>query len=130
MEGIRILHDEFTATHQPESGANLIPELGLDLIKVHGELPVGAQHLPRQAGDHLFMGGSKAKLATLTVFQVEHDSFPCGVALPPPTALPEFRGVQLGQECFQGTGAIHFFADDRGDALQHLPHHRQIGIDP
>ena len=35
MEGIAILHDEFAATHQSEAGPNLVPEFGLNLIKIY-----------------------------------------------------------------------------------------------
>ena len=89
VKGIGIFHDEFTPTHQAEPGADLIPELGLHLVKVHGKLPVGAQQLASQAGDHLLMGRSQTQLAPLAVFQVKHDPFAGGVPLPSATALPE-----------------------------------------
>ena len=34
VEGIAILHDEFAAAHQPEAGPDLVPEFGLNLIKI------------------------------------------------------------------------------------------------
>ena len=96
MKGVGIFHDEFTPPHQAEPGADLIPELRLHLVYVHGKLPVGAQQLARQAGDHLLMGRSQTQFAPLAVFQVKHDPFTGGVPLPTATALPELRGVQLG----------------------------------
>ena len=129
MEGVGVLHDEFTTAHQTEAGPDLIPELGLNLIKVHRQLPVGPQHFPRQGGDHLFMGGTEAEFAALAILQVKHDSLAGCVALPATAAFPEFRGMQLGQQRLQGAGPVHLLPHDGGDALQHLPHQGKVGID-
>ena len=43
VEGIGVFHDEFPTAHQPEAGANLISELGLNLIEAHRQLAVGTE---------------------------------------------------------------------------------------
>ena len=40
MEGVRVLHDEFAASHQAKAGTDLVAKFGLDLIEVHRKLPV------------------------------------------------------------------------------------------
>ena len=130
MEGIGIFHDEFPPSHQSEARPYLIPEFGLDLIEIDRELPVGAQQISRKACDHLFMGRTEAEFTALAVLKVEHDPLPCGVSLPPPASLPQLGRMQLREKGFEGAGAIHLLSHDAGDALDHLPHHREVGVDP
>ncbi len=47
MKGIGVFHDEFATTHQPETGSDLVAELGLNLIKIDGKLLVGMNFAPR-----------------------------------------------------------------------------------
>ena len=129
MEGIGVLHDEFATAHQAETGPDLIAELGLDLIQADRQLPVGAQQVGRQLGDHLLMGGAEPQGAILAVDQVEHDPLPGGVAIPAATAAPEVGGLQLGQQGFKGVDGRHLLANDGGDLLEHPPQQGQVGED-
>jgi hypothetical protein len=43
VERVRVHHDELAGAHQAEARADLIPELGLDLIKILRELAVRIQ---------------------------------------------------------------------------------------
>jgi len=130
MEGIGIFHDEFAATHQAEARTDFISEFRLYLIEVDGQLAVGAQQISSQGCDHLFMGGAKPKLPVLAILQVKHDSFTGCVTRPAATALPQLRGLQLGQQGFEGPGRIHLLAHNRRHLAQHPPHQGQIGVNP
>ena len=55
VEAVGILHDELTAPHKSEPGADLITELCLDLVDVPGELPVGFKVTAHHVGNDLFM---------------------------------------------------------------------------
>ncbi len=129
MKGIGVFHDEFAATHQPEARPDFIAKLALDLIQAHRQLPVGAQQICSQGGDDLFMGGAKAELSFLSVLQVEHDPFACGIAGPATTPLPELSRLQLRQQGLEGTGGIHLLTDDGRHLAQNPPHQGQIGVD-
>ena len=59
------------------------------------------------------MGGAKPQGTILAIHQVEHDSFPIGVASPTATALPELCRLELGQEGFQRAGGIHLLSNNR-----------------
>ena len=76
------------------------------------------------------MGGAKPKLPVLAILQVKHDSFTGGVARPATTALPQLRGLQLGQQGFEGPGGIHLLAHNGRHLAQHPPHQGQIGVNP
>ena len=76
------------------------------------------------------MSGAKTHLTTLTVFEMEHDSFPRGVALPATAALPEFCRLKLRQQGFKRPSGIHFLLHDCADLAQHAPHQGQVGVNP
>jgi len=42
VKGIGILHDKFPRSHDAKAGANLVAKLGLDLVKIGGQLLVAA----------------------------------------------------------------------------------------
>ena len=42
VEGVRVLHDELAAAHEPEARAQLVAELGLDLVEVQRQLAVAS----------------------------------------------------------------------------------------
>ena len=90
MKGIGVFHDEFPSSHQAKAGPDLVAKLGLDLVEVHRQLPIGPQQIARQAGDNFFMGGTQPKFPSLAILQVKHDPFASRVALPTTTALPQF----------------------------------------
>ena len=56
IKTVGILHDEFSRTHKAETRTDLITELGLNLIKINRQLPIGADFGCRHRGDHLLMG--------------------------------------------------------------------------
>ena len=129
MEGVGIFHNEFATPHQTKSGTNLIAEFALYLIQIDGQLPVGAQQIGGQICDHFLMGRPQSQLAPLTIFQMEHDALPCGVAGPTAAALPQLRRLKLGQQGFKGSGAVHLLTHHPGNLLEHPPHQGEIGVD-
>ena len=129
MEGVGILHDEFTPAHQSEPGTDLIPEFRLDLIERDGELFVRTQQVTGQIGDHLFMSWTEAETSLLAIFEVEHDSLACCVALPAPAAFPQLGRLQLWQQGLEGAERVKLVAHNRADLAQHSPHQREVGVD-
>ncbi len=67
MEGVRILHQEFTGTHHAKTRAYFVTEFGLDLIEIQRQLFVRAQLITDQIGDHFFMRWTQNKWALAAV---------------------------------------------------------------
>ena len=71
MKRIGVFHEEFARAHDAEARSYLVAELGLDLIKVHGQLFVAADLAPREVGDDLFMGRAEAEFALMPVIEAQ-----------------------------------------------------------
>ncbi len=69
MEGVGVLHQEFASAHQPEARADLVTELGLDLVEVDRQLLVAVQLIAGQVGNDFFVGRAHAELAVVTILQ-------------------------------------------------------------
>ena len=59
VEAVGVLHDEFLGTHQAESRADFIAELGLYLVDGTGELAVRGDLTCEEIGDNLLVGGAE-----------------------------------------------------------------------
>ena len=104
MEGVGILHHKFPSPHHSEAGADLIAELGLNLIQVQGQLLVAAQLPAYEVRDDLFVGWAEAEGALVPVFHAQK----LGAVVPPAAALfPQFRGLHRGHEHLPGTALVH-----------------------
>ena len=125
VEAVGVLHDEFTGPHDPETGPDLVPELGLDLIEGQGQAFIRADLSPDQVGDHLFMGGAEGELAVVPVGDL-HQLL--AVNVPPAALLPQLGRMQNGHEQLHRSGGVHLLPDD----LLHLADgpvpQRQIGV--
>jgi hypothetical protein len=75
------------------------------------------------------VGRTKAELPPVPILKVKHDAFAGCVPRPASALLPEFRRLQLGEECFQGTRGVELFPHNRGHVLQHPPQQGQVGVD-
>ncbi len=126
VEGIAVLHDELAPAHQAEARPDLVAELGLDLEKVERQLPVGADVLPDQVGDRLFMGRTDAEVAVVPVLEAQQ-LLP--VVIPAPGLFPELGRHDDGQQDLLGAVALHLFANDLLDLLQDPQGQGQEGID-
>ena len=76
VEGVGVLHQELARPHDPEARADLVAELGLDLVEVDRELLVAAQLVARQVGDDLLVGRAEAELPLVAVACMRSSSGP------------------------------------------------------
>ena len=60
MEAVGVLHDEFARAHDAEARADLVAELGLDLVEVDRQLAVALQLAARQVGDDFLVRRARA----------------------------------------------------------------------
>jgi len=127
VEGVGVLHQEFAGPHDTEARADLVAELGLDLVEVHRELLVGAQLIAGQVGDDLLVGGPEAELAGMAV---AHPQQLGAVVLPASGLLPQLRRLYRRHQDLQRPGAIHLLAHDALDLAQHPKAERQPGVEP
>ena len=125
IEGIGVLHDEFTAAHQAEAGADLVAELGLDLVQTHGQLAVGAHFAAHQVGDDFLMRGAKAVIAVVAVLEAQQL---LAVVLPAAGLFPEVAGDDHGHEQLGETGGVHFLAHHALHVFQGLQAQRQVDV--
>ena len=67
MKGVGVLHDEFPRTHDAETWANFVTELGLNLVKVGRQLLVAVQLVTDHVGDHFFMGWAQTERVVVAI---------------------------------------------------------------
>src|SRR5581483_8957455 len=88
VEGVAVLHQELAPAHEAEARADLVPELGLDLVQVLREVAVRADLLPHDVGHGLLVRRAEAEVALVAVLDAEQL---LAVALPASALLPELR---------------------------------------
>ena len=71
VEGVTILHQEFAAAHYAKARADLVAELGLNLIQMQRELSVALDFLADEIGDHFFMGRPNDEITLVTIFEAQ-----------------------------------------------------------
>ena len=116
VEGVGVLHRELARAHHAESRTDLVAELGLDLVEVHGQLPVALHFLAQDVAEHFLRGGRVAELAFGAVLDAQHHR---AVELPAARLLPQLGGLHGGCEQLEGARAVHFLAHDPLHFLQH-----------
>ena len=109
VEGVGVLHDEFAAAHQAETGPDFVAEFSLDLVEIEGQLPVGADLPADDVGDHFLVGRPHAELGLLAVLEPQQL---LAVIVPAPGFLPQLGRHHRRHEQFDGARARHLFADD------------------
>ena len=85
VEGIRVLHHEFTRAHHAETGSDFIAELGLNLVEIQRQLAVAFDLTARDVGDDLFVGRAETKIALVSILDFQHlraEHFPAPGFLP------------------------------------------------
>ena len=127
IEGIGILHREFTSAHHTEARPALVAKLGLDVIEIFRHLPVAAQFLACHVGDHLFRGRLHDEIAAMPILDAQQFG---AVLLPSPRLLPEFCRLNDRHQQFDRAGTVHFIANDRLDLADDPQPHRHVGVDP
>src|SRR5260370_25457754 len=86
MKGVGIFHDELATADQAEARADLITELGLDLIEIDRKLPVGRDGVPDGVRDDLLMRRSEEEVTLVAVLDPQ-ELLP--VLLPPARLHPQ-----------------------------------------
>ena len=74
MEGVGVLHGEFASAHQSESRAQLVAELGLDLVEIDGELAIGVHRIANGVGDDLLGGGGIDEVPVAAILDAQQFS--------------------------------------------------------
>ena len=126
IEGVGVLHQEFTAAHEAEAGAHFVAVLGLDLVQVQGKLAIGLHFAAQEVGHHFFVGRAEAVVAVVAVLEAQEF---LAVLLPAAGLFPEFAGLDHRQEGFKGTGFVHFAAHDGLGLFKGTKAQRQPGVD-
>ena len=126
IERIGIFHDEFPAAHEAESRPDLVAELGLDLIEIDRQIPIGMQFLAGDVGDDLLMGRPEAGLPFVPVMEAQQFR---AVFFISAGLLPQIGRLHHGHQQFLGTGPVHLLADDVLDFADRRKTKGQIGID-
>ena len=127
VERVGVLHQELAAAHQAETRADLVAELGLDLVEIERQLAVALDVAPHDVGDHLFVGRSETEVALVAVADAQQL---LAVLLPAPGLEPELGGLDRRHRELDGAGGVHLATDDRHQLLEAAPAGRQVGVDP
>ena len=125
VEGVAILHRELATPHHAEARPTLVAEFGLDLKKIFRHLPIAANFLTGDIGDHLFGGGLHDEVALVSIADAKQFR---AVLLPAPRLLPQFSRLDHRHQEFDGTRAGHFLTNDGLDLADHPQAHRHIGV--
>ena len=72
VKAVTILHYEFAAPHQTETGTAFVAVFVLDLIDHQRQLFIGFYFVQNKACGNFFMGGPKAEISAVTVFDTPH----------------------------------------------------------
>ena len=88
VKRVGVLHDELARAHHAEARADLVAELGLDLIEIDRQLLVAAQLAARDVGDDLLVGRSVGELAIVPILEAQQFRAVLG---PAAGFLPQFR---------------------------------------
>ena len=126
VKGVSILHDELAAAHQAEARADLVAELGLDLIEVDRQLAVGGDRAAHDVGHDLLVGRAEAELALVAVLDPQQ----LGPVLEPAAGLlPQLGGLDRRHDQLDRAGALHLDPDDRLELGQRAPREREVAVD-
>ncbi len=115
VEAVRVLHDELARAHHAEAGPDLVAELGLDLVEVDRHLPVAADFLAHDVGDHFLVRRTHDEVPLVAVFEAQHVGAHLREA---PRFLPQLRRLDDGHHELDGPCAVHLLANDLLDLAQ------------
>ncbi len=125
VERIRVLHREFARPHHAEARADLVAELGLDLVKIDWQLAVALELPACDVRDHFFVRRAVAERAVVPVLHAQE----LRAELVPAAGFdPQLGGLHGWHQHFERTGAVHLLADDVLDLAQYPQADRQPGV--
>ena len=109
VEGVSILHGEFTATHNAVAGTNLVTIFCVNLVQCKGELLVGFQFIPNKCGKGFLGSGAYHQFLVNAVFYTKHSS---SHGFPAARLTPQFTWNHHRWLTFQCANGIHFLANN------------------
>ena len=127
VERVGVLHQELPGAQHSEPRANLVAELGLDLVQGDRQLLVGVDVAANDVGDHLLVRGAENVDLAVAVLE-DHQVGAEGVEAA--GLLPEFLRLKGRHVDFDGPRAVHLLADDLGGLAQDPPAQRQVAVGP
>ena len=125
VKAVGVFHDELAPAHQTKTGAALVAEFGLNLVKVFGQLLIAAQILPRNVSNHFFAGRLNYKLVIVAVLNAQQLG---AHFLEAPCFLPQLGRLHDGHGAFNRACAVHLLAHNGLNLANHAQAHRHIGI--
>ena len=126
MEAVGVLHHELARAHHAEARADLVAELGLDLVEVDRQLAVALELAARDVGDDLLVGGPEHHVAVVAVLEPQQLR---PELVPAPGLDPELRRLRDRHRDLEGAGPVHLLADHALDLAQHAQAHGQPGVE-
>src|SRR5690606_2031880 len=113
--------------HHAEARADLVAELGLDLVETRRQLLVAGQLVAREVGDDLLVGRPVAVPGLLAVL---HFHQLAAELLPAPGFFPQLARLHVRHQHFDGAGGVHLLAHHLFHLAQHAQAERRPGIEP
>ncbi len=126
VKAVSVLHQEFPPPHQAETGSDLIPKLGLNLIEDLGQLTVRFNLGADEVRDDLLVRGAEAELPLAAVLEPQQLF---SILAPPAGLIPQLGRLDHRHQQFLRAGAVHLFADDILDLADHAEAQRKVGVD-
>ena len=122
VEAVGVLHNELARPNQPGPRSSFVPIFCLDLVKVDGQIPIGTCDVFHHQGEHLFVGGCKKEVCSLTVLKAEQVVAVLG---PPSGSVVRLAGKQRREMDLLEAGLVHLIADHLLDVTKDLPPQRE-----
>ena len=116
---------EFTDADEAGTWAGFVAELGLNLVKVDGQVAIAADVAAGEVGDGLLVCGAENHRALAAVLQMEQGGAECLLAS---ALLPEFDGLDDGHEDFLRARGVHLLSDDVLNLAHGAESHGEIGV--
>ncbi len=126
VERVGILHQELARAHDAEARADLVAELGLDLVEVDRQLLVALELVAREIGDDFLVRRAVAVPGVLAVLELEQLS---AEFLPASGFVPELLRLDRRHQQLDRAGAVHLLAHDRFDLAHHAQPERRPRVD-
>ncbi|OQB84006.1 MAG: hypothetical protein BWX86_02860 [Verrucomicrobia bacterium ADurb.Bin122] len=133
VERVRIHHDELAGAHQAVARADLVTELGRDLVEILREVAVAGNLRLHERGDDLFVSRAEHKLGLLGaslagagMVDAVHD-LACGS--PARALLPRLHRMDVRHPQLDGAGGIHLLATRLGDLVDRTQAKRHVRVE-
>ncbi len=126
IKRVAILHDKFTAAHEPETRTQLVAIFIGNLIQGNRELLIRRRVHMHEHRHQLLMRRPHAIFAPVPILQTKHL---VSVHRPASRFLPNFRRLHNRHRDLLRARLIHFLANDGRNFLQRPPRERHIHID-